>query len=162
MSARYLHDGAENSGRTTPWKDPMPPRHGKVSGPGKDLVNFDSSLLHGNSPPDSTRRTGGSSRDAGIRPLLPTHTRSRDTVHLVRCWSCCTCPPVATHQKITLCSSVLRKLSLLFSCCTVVAAAVAYIAPVRPDPDARRLALLTYRAIVFHVGRLLEFLFHGD
>ena len=55
-----------------------------------------------------------------------------------------------------------NKRSLLFSRCAVKTAAVAYIASVGPDLNTGRLALLTYRAIVFHAGSLLVFLIHGD
>jgi len=54
------------------------------------------------------------------------------------------------------------KPSLLLSRCAVVAAAVAHIAPVGPDLDTGCLALLTYRAIAFHVGGLLVFFIHGE
>ena len=50
----------------------------------------------------------------------------------------------------------------LLSRCTVVAAAVADIAPVRLYLDTGCLALLTYRAIVFHAGGLLVFFIHGE
>ena len=52
-------------------------------------------------------------------------------------------------------------MSLLLSLGAVIPAAVARIAPVGSDLDLGRLALVTYRTTMFHLGGLL-FLIHGD
>jgi hypothetical protein len=71
--------------------------------------------------------------------------------------------PLNPAQNSPLFGNPIRKIpSLLLSRCAVIAAAVAHIAPVRFDPDTGCLALLAYRAIVFHAGGLLVFLIHGD
>jgi hypothetical protein len=54
-----------------------------------------------------------------------------------------------------------EKQSLLLSLGAVIPALVARIAPVGPDLDLGRMALVTYRTIVFHMPGLL-LLIHGD